>query len=298
MTRALSYIQGAALLAACGILLSQMPDWKYFRDREGNVYYIDGAGKIRITGSYEETFRPVSEKAIDYYLNQGIELVNRHRIVDGLRILKSIVSLKSENNRVNKAREKAVAEINRLMRTHGPRFDRMNSQACLLLHREGLERVVRDDIMRFSFRVLAEVPLIRKRERARPGYLYHGFMFGIRKDDTGGGDAVDALLAVDCERYAVPIRDMENLEDIWRQKFGRENMKRTVIKATESRVIYQFGILSEPFYEGYESLFLNGDIGCMTRAIAPKEKFPEVKDMMLRVTESFTPVEKWGGRIR
>ena len=34
-------------------LLAQMPDWKYFRDRQGNTYFFDQAGKIHISDAVE-----------------------------------------------------------------------------------------------------------------------------------------------------------------------------------------------------------------------------------------------------
>ncbi len=281
----------AALILGSGMLLSQMPDWKFFKDREGNFYYVDRAGKIRITGQYEENYRPVSGKAIDYYLNLGVELTTSHRIVDGLRILKSVLAISSENNRILRAQEKAAGEINRLMRIHGPRFDRLNMNANLVLYMENNDAVIRDDIMRFAFRVPTEVRVIKKKDRVKRGYRYHGYLFGIRNPDNTNDDAYDSLLAVDCERYSVPIRDMETLEGIWRQKFGYEEMYRKAVDTGSSRAIYQFSMGTGPEYAGYESFFLNRNIGCMARIIAPGSRFLAGKDLMLQITKSITTVE-------
>ena len=58
-------------------LFSQMPGWKFFKDYDGNTYYIDKNGKIRTSGKPEFKYKAVSVDGIDYYLNQGLELIKR-----------------------------------------------------------------------------------------------------------------------------------------------------------------------------------------------------------------------------
>ena len=114
-----SGIKSLPLLAAGTILLlAQMPDWKYFRDREGNIYFIDQAGKIRITNVRKYLHKPVSARGIDYYLEYGAELINEHRPIEGLSVLKSICALKSDNNRIYQAQVKATQLIMKLKKNN------------------------------------------------------------------------------------------------------------------------------------------------------------------------------------
>ena len=47
--RSISFIVFFITLIHAVSLFSQMPDWTYFRDREGNKYYFDESFKIVIT---------------------------------------------------------------------------------------------------------------------------------------------------------------------------------------------------------------------------------------------------------
>lgn len=153
------------IFAFSTFLVAQMPDWKYFRDREGNTYFFDQAGKIRITSMKQYRYRAVSPRGIDYYLEYGTELINEHHPIEGLSVLKSICALKNDNNRIYQAQVKAADLIMKLKKRNGPRFTSMNESASLMIYTvdDGIEII--NDQMMYSFKVPGRVDVVRKVDR-------------------------------------------------------------------------------------------------------------------------------------
>ncbi|MBN2158856.1 MAG: hypothetical protein JW807_05630 [Spirochaetes bacterium] len=279
------------ILAGSLALISQMPDWKYFRDREGNTYFIDQAGKIRIINMPEYRYRPVSVRGIDYYLNYGSSLLKEHRPVEALSVLKSIRALPAENNRIYRAQVKATEIMETMKRRNGPRYAAMDEEASLILYRgNGVIEVINDH-MRYSFRVPGEVTVVRKKIRGKAGveYRYEGVLFGVRKTEAAG-EGFDYLMAVDSERYGVRYRDLAEAENIWKGNIGHEGLSRETLARDEGRVLYSFRNSGTPRYAGIEGFFVNGRYGHYARLIASEEAFAENRESMRKIIESFKVV--------
>lgn len=271
------------------LLLSQMPDWKFFRDRQGNTYYIDQAGKIRITSVAEYDYRAVSPRGIDYYLNYGTTLIQDRRILEGLTVLKSIRALPADNARIEQAQVRATELINTLKRRNGPRFAAQNEAASLMfIESEGGVRVI-NDRMFYSFRGPAVLSVIRKNNRAGLDYRYEGVLFGARNAPAAGGEskAYDFLIAVDSERYAVRFKNIDQAIQLWRGIIGYDGLERRTIDTGEDRIVYEFSNRGEPRYNGVEAIFINGKFTHCARVISSDTGYRVGGVMMNDVMKSF-----------
>ncbi len=274
---------------AAVFLSGQMPDWKHFRDREGNSYFIDRAGRIRITSSDAPAYRPVSSRAIDYHLHYGETLIKERRYAEALTVLKSICALPAGNNRVYEAQVRAREALGDLRRRNGARFDRMNESASLLLYMDGSDIVVINDFMRYSFRGPPGMRVIRRRERGGRDYRYSGTLLGI----TRGADKEDYyayLVAVDSEIIGNPFRDVEQAREKWRGYLGFDTLARELVLRGEDRIVHRFRSGSPPVYAGYEAVFLNGKITHCVRVIASEAGFTADGEAMKRIVEGFSLV--------
>lgn len=283
--------------AICLFLLpAQMPDWKYFRDREGNTYFIDQAGKIRITDVKEYRYRPVSSRGIDYYLNYGTTLIQDHRLEEGLSVLKSICALPVDNNRIYQAQVKSMELINALKRRNGPRFEALNESASLILFiRDDVTHVINDQ-MYYSFRVPWTIGVIRKRDRGRTGvdYRYSGVQFGLRRSGAKGAQIgeFDMLMAVDSEKFSVAIKNIDDAADKWKWNIGYDGLVRKVVSQEDNRLIYQFRSSGPAIFAGLEGIFLNENYTHCVRIVSSEQGYRENREFMRNLIESFTPVAK------
>lgn len=277
-------------------LMAQMPDWKYFRDREGNTYFIDQAGKIRITDVKEYRYRPVSSHGIDYYLNYGTTLIQDHRLDEGLSVLKSICALPVDNNRIYQAQVKAVELINALKRKNGPRFAALNESASLILFKkDGVTNIINDQ-MHYSFGVPCSIGVIRKRDRGRAGvdYRYSGVQFGLQMDDARGAKAgkYDMLMAVDSEKFSVPIKNIDDAADKWKWNIGYDGLAREVVAKDDRRLIYRFRSSGPAIFAGLEGIFLNGVYTHCVRIVASESEYGANREFMRNLMEGFNTVSK------
>ncbi len=277
------------LLFSTLALIAQMPDWKFFSDREGNTYFIDQGGKIRITDTTKLPYRAVSPRGIDYYLNYGITLIDEHRVHEGLTVLKSIRSLPADNGRIVQAQVKATEVINKLKRRNGPRFVEQNDAASLMfIESEGGVRAI-NDRMYYSFHGPAGLSLIRKSNRARLEYRYEGLLFGVRNRPTASGEsnAYDYLIAVDSELFAVRFRDLDQAIKYWQGTVGYGGLERRVLEKRDDRIVYSFTSRSEPRYAGLEAVFVNGKFTHCARLISSEAGYREYGAKMEAVMASF-----------
>lgn len=280
------------LIIVCAMLItSQMPDWKYFKDREGNVYFIDQAGKIRITNVKEYHYTPVSARGIDYYLEYGAELIREHRPVEGLSVLKSICALKDGNNRVYQAQVKATKLILRLKKNNGVRFTAMNEDAALMFFSTGNGIEIVNDQMRYSFTVTGPVEVLRKEYRGGQEYRYSGVLFGA-VPASGGGESgtYDFLMAVDTEKFAVPYKNLSEAVEKWKGNIGYEGVTRDVLAQGKDRVLYAFHNNSTPRYDGVEGIFVNGAYSHYVRLISSGSAYTAHQALMRRILDGFRMV--------
>jgi hypothetical protein len=279
----------ASIVCASLLLLSQMPDWKFFRDRQGNAYYVDQGGKIRITDTVAYDYRAVSPRGIDYFLNYGSTLLKEHRVLEGLSVLKSIRALPSDNARIEQAQVRATEIINTLKKRNGPRFTEQNEAASLLfVESDGGVRVI-NDRMYYSLRGPAGLSVIRKNNRAGLDYRYEGVLFGARSASPAGegARAFDFLIAVDSERYGVPFKNLEQAVQLWRGIIGYDGLERTVIEKREDRVVYAFSNRGVPRYNGVEAVFVNGRFTHCARVISSESGYRASGAAMNGVMKSF-----------
>ncbi|TFH41359.1 MAG: hypothetical protein E4G96_05670, partial [Chrysiogenales bacterium] len=270
------------LLLFAALFLAQMPDWKYFRDREGNKYFVDRAGAIRITETSSPAHRPVSARAIDYHINFGETLVSEHRYEEGLAVLKSICALPADNNRIYQAQVRAMEIIGRLRKQNGARFDRMNESASLILINEGNDIVIINDMMRYSFRAPAGIRVIRKKDRAGLDYRYSGILFGAERE----AGTYDYLLAVDSESIKARFKDLAEAEEKWRGHTGHQGLTRRTVTRDDDRVIHQFRNSGNPGYAGYEAVFVDGRVTHCARVISSEAGYSANREVMRGVIES------------
>ena len=276
--------------------MAQMPDWKYFRDREGNTYFFDQAGKIRITSMKKFRYRPVSSRGIDYHLEYGTELINEHHPIEGLSVLKSICALKNDNNRIYQAQVKATELIMKLKKRNGPRFTSMNESASLMIFLvdDGIEII--NDQMMYSFRVPGRVDVVRKVDRGRLEYRYSGILFGLLpsegKDDRGEAGAYDMLAAVDTEKFAVPYKNLAEAVEKWKGTIGYEGLTREVLVKDAKHLVCSFRNSGTPRYAGIEGIFLNGTYSHYVRLISSEQQFPVNEKRMRKIIDGFRTVGK------
>ena len=277
-------------------LLAQMPDWKYFRDREGNTYFIDQAGKIRITDVRGYRYRPVSSRGIDFYLNYGTTLIQDHRLAEGLSVLKSICALPVDNNRTYQAQVKAMELINTLKRRNGPRFEALNESASLILFKKDDVTNIINDQMLYSFRVPCRIGVIRKRDRAQAGvdYRYSGVQFGLQRsgDKDAQAGEFDMLMAVDSEKFSVAIKNIADAADTWKWNIGYDGLAREIVAQDDSRLIYQFKSGGPVIFAGLEGIFLNENYTHCVRIVSSESGYRANREFMRNLMESFKPVSK------
>lgn len=283
----------AAILIMLSLFFSeisaQMPEWKIFRDREGNRYYLDQAGKIIITEKLKLDLTPVSSLGIDYHLNRGLELLRDHHPAEGLAVLKAIESLTDENARITDAQKKASAAINRMKKREGERFDRIDSRASIFLIKENEKYSLINDRMRYSFKSESMIHLLRRKDRTSSGFVYSGLQFGIKGDEKLPPEKFDMLVAVDSEKGPLLWSGVEQAEDKWRETLGSDIFKRERISSGLGSSIYFYSTAGEPSFYGYEGIYASGKITHIVRIIIPGRNIA-LKEKALGLIRSFTVV--------
>lgn len=280
------------LLFVLPALLGQMPDWKYFKDRQGNTYFLDRAGKIRITNLKRYGYRPVSASGIDYYIEYATSLIQEHRPLEGISVLKSICALPSDNNRVLQAQVRATEILNTLKKKNGPRYSAMNESASLIIFSNDGATTVINDLMRYTFQAPGRIDVVRKRDRAGSEYRYSGIQFGARasRNAAAPGDAYDFLIAVDSEKFSVPIRDLSHAVEQWRGNVGDQGLTRQVLEQKDDRVIYLFRSGDRPGYTGIEGIYVIGCYSHYVRLIASDSGYREDGGIMRKIIGGFRTV--------
>ena len=272
------------LVTATGMILfmgmlslhGQMAEWYFFRDREGNRYFYDRAGKIHTTEGATENIPTISAQGLDYYLARARELREEKQYRQSLNILKAILAIPNENEDIDQAHKVAMKYQKALMRKEGSRYRTLAEEAAPQLYRKEKETRIIHEILRYQTGALGEIQVLKNKIRRHHMRYYHGLTFGIRKEagEVGGkSTGYDYLLAIDGERYKTTIKKIEDLEAVWHRRLpGRQNLQRQRITDEPARRIYYYESRTEPAYRGYEAYIINGPIAYMVRTIAPVKK--------------------------
>jgi len=284
------FIAFSLLLFAWALLpyaLAQMPDWILVRDPDGNRYHVDPNGRIYTSGKPEFDFKPVSEDGLNYYYNQGVELLKAGYRVEGLALLKSILAM-PDGGRTRDFRARASMEINGLIRREGDRYEALNRKASVLLYRWKGSVVLINDLMKYRVELPAGSRVLRTRMRGDDKYGYYGLLIGMRFDGdmtalaTG---ACDALVAIDSERFPSEFRTMGELKKNWARNLGADTFRRTTIRSDKRAELARFE--DGTLYAGYEAFLLRGRYGYCIRIIsAVPQSSPHGPDME-KVINSF-----------
>jgi len=273
----------------------QMAEWKFFRDSEGNRYYIDAQGKIWTSSEPEYKYKPISIEGMEYYINHGNELIKNQHYVEGLTILKSICSMQADNNIIRTAQLKAGEIINNMKKVQGNRYDSMNEDASILLYRKDGNVFFVNDVMMYSFVFSGNIQIIRKKIRARQGYRYVGVSLGIlsgsEEPAEGPGVKFSILLSCDSERYTLKVADIAGFETTRRKELGYDGLVRNPIKQSEKLIVYRITSRIKPFHEGFEVFAVNRTFGHMFRLITPAGSFDANKKIMEDIINGFKVID-------
>ncbi|MCU0846644.1 MAG: hypothetical protein MUD12_02005 [Spirochaetes bacterium] len=276
-----------ALILTVPDLAAQMPEWKFFRDREGNRYYLDLNGKIFITDDITHAYRAVSPEGIDYYKNSGLRLLKEHRKAEALSMLKSIMALPCDNERICAAQRESSAAINEMKKREGTRFPVYEKQASLLFFKTGRNHYLTDDVLMYSLRIPFRTVVIRRSLREMVDYMHTGLMCGIKKDDNTGGN-YDMLIGIDAERFRGRISGLAELEKNWSNNLGYDGALRRELERTDSGVMYVFESRSEPYFSGLERICLNGNSGYCIRIVTSRSKNAGNEADMMEIIRGFS----------
>jgi hypothetical protein len=271
---------------------AQMPDWTLIIDTDNNRYYIDKNGKIWTSGKPEFDYKPVSAEGIEYYLNQGIELIKDHNKAEGLTLLKSIMAFPAKNDIVYKAQVKASKQINDLIKTEGTRYNDLNEQASLLLFKNNSSITLINDKMRYSINAPEFIKIISSRNRQKLEYNYNGILLGYRftkenSGDTKGYTGYDLLIAIDSEKFPYNIKDLENYKDGWRKRTGNDTLERSLVRKNSAQIVNIYRDTHPPYYSGFEVMYIKNNFGYYLKAITSQELFQKYKTEITKAIDSF-----------
>ncbi|MCU0822790.1 MAG: hypothetical protein MUC95_10040, partial [Spirochaetes bacterium] len=276
-----------------GVSDAQMPDWTVVKDRDGNKFFFDANGKIWTSGEPEFERRPVSIEGMDYYLNQGIELIREFYIDEGLTLLKSIMCMPVASNKIYEAQNRAREELDVFRKKQGDRYDKYSISSSVLLYREGKTVTVVNDHTEYSIKIPASFRIIRRKIRQEHNYQYSGLLIGVSfKDDIikekDDYNDFDMLIAVDSEIFSKTIQSADKIEMNMRNRLGSDTFKREVLEKSLKKIIYIYKDKAAPYYSGYECFYIKDNKGYNLRTICSKENFGKYNREMSAVVKSFS----------
>lgn len=265
-------------------LYAQMPDWKYFKDREGNGYYYDRAMKIRITDEKPFDFTPASQNGVDYYLHKGIELIKNSKYVEGLFYLKSLKTLPMNDIRVERNAADASKWINYLRKRHGTRYDIFDKESTILLnYSEGNYHLINEKL-RYKIILKKQPRIVRAMWK-----LYdkgYGFKFGFNLERENSDEGFDCIVGIETRILKSNIDTPGAAEESWRNEFGLDNFKRVEVLRKEDRIVYLYTYNDGVPFSGIEGIFINGKIIHIVRVLCSDS----IKDRVFQ--EIRKPVEE------
>jgi hypothetical protein len=269
-------------------LFSQMPDWTFFKDREGNEYYYDGAFKIRITDEPDFNYPPVSGRGIEYYYNSGLEHLGRGEVVKGLYFFKSILALKEQNNRLRQIQINSADQISSLEKRHGTRMALFDRESTLLILKEGASFRLINEKLFYALTLPARPWIIRK------GWKYsekgYGLQFGINLD-TSGKSGYDFITGVETRILPFAVDTADQAERIWVRDLGPDAFSRELIRNSAHSKVYAFTYPGDSPFRGYEGIFVNRDTIHLVRIMYHENMRSLVEQSVLDLMKGFILVK-------
>jgi hypothetical protein len=269
-----------------------MPDWRFFRDGDGNRYYVDGIGRIRTAGDPEFIYKTVTVRGLEYYSSQAEELIRRHHPLEGLLILKTILAMHPDDQRIVEAQTRASKSLNLLKHREGDRYSALDRSASLLIFESAKGTHVVNDFMFYSMTSTGPVSVLKNRWRLRNSYWYNGVSLGVRRQPSEGFEKEDGhydfLVAIDAEKFARPLIQIEHLERQWDERLIFDNVKKREISRTPERILNSFTSGGSDGFAGYESFVKNGSYGYLVRIITPASRLQANDEFMRSLISGFT----------
>jgi len=235
--------------------VSQMPDWNFFKDREGNKYYYDRAFKIRVTDTSEKDYTPVTSTGIDFFLHKGIELINEKKYPEGLFYLKSIRALKSENSRVRKARVDAAKWIDFLYKKHGTRYELYDKESSVIIKYEN------DIYHLINSKLFYRVTLLHRPFLLKKEWKYYdkgyGLKFGVKVERDGDYEGFNYITGIESRIFPGTAPSPDEALKGWMLELGIDNLERKEIFRGPDRVIYEIRYPGDAPFSGLEGVFVS-----------------------------------------
>jgi len=266
-----------------------MPDWKFFRDREGNTYYYDRAMKIRITDEKPFNYTPVSIKGNDYFLHKGIDLVKSGRYTEGLFFLKSLKALPMDNPRVENNAEDASKWINYLQKKHGTRYDRFDKESTILITYSGEKYSLINEKLRYKIVLKKQPQIVKAYWKLRDRGYGLKFGFNLDKNNTDE-EGFDCITGIETRILKGNISNVSEAEESWRYELGKDNFKREEVLRREDRVIYLYTYGDGVPFSGIEGIFINGNIIHLLRILCGSSIRDKVFDEIRKPVEDMVLV--------
>jgi hypothetical protein len=278
------------IIILCGHpVYAQLPGWVLTKDHDGNRYYIDGRGKIWTSGTPEYKYKPVSLAGIDYFLNQGQELIKNHHIPEGLTLLNSILAMPVTNNRIYIAQARAAETVRKLKKREGMRYARHIEKAPLLLYRVDESILIENQVAHYRLKIPCEITILNSTHRKKHDYLYTGLLAGLEFTRRSGErpEKFDALLALDSEEFKSILSSVEELKTHWEITLGPDVYSRKELSRDRRQLFYRIeNAMSRPF-SGYEGYYINGRNGCLLRLIFSNDVSARDRERMLDILRNF-----------
>lgn len=269
-------------------LYSQMPDWTFFRDREGNAYYFDKAFKIIITDESAFDYPPVSEKGIDYYYNAGLEYIKKGEMARGLYFFKSVMALKSGNNRIRKIQIDSAEQVKILTAKNGPRMENYNNESSILVLKEDKSFKIINESLFYSLSFSHRPWIIRE------GWKYsgkgYGIKFGINSGNSKAG-AYDFMGGIETRLLPYSPESVFHAEQIWEREVGPDAFKREIYMESGKSRIYRFVYPGDSPLRGYEGVFCAKGMVHLIRLMYHEKMESAVEEYVKEIIKSFTTVQ-------
>lgn len=275
-----------ALLLLIPLLLAQMPGWITYRDRDGNVFYLDANGKMWVEGDPVLPYHRVSAGGMEFYLNQADALLKRQHKLDAIRLWKSLRYLADRDIAAHAAGAKASERINYMMTREGDRWAETDLATALVLAGVAEQTYLADHYAGIEIATPYTITVRKKRHVRRHKYTLSSFMVGVNFT-PGEGKAHDAVVSVVAERVFYPFDSAEQYREFALKKAESDDFRRTVFRRSGKRIDSTF-VTGNGVYAGAEFYAARGFWGFFVRGYCAPGREKELQSFMdsIRIMDS------------